>query len=690
MDKSLPSFTSTKNNIFTSIANGTVESPSISFVGDESTGMYLSEFGNLAITASGTRCLNVTDLLTTIIVPLQMEDVLNMNGNVITNCNSVNVGNTTINTNSINATGSLTLSSTTNQVLVESNPTAMLGIASKQYVDSMVSGLSIIAPVTVVTDTELVNYIPEGEGIGKTLTAPGLGVLIVDGITTSLNDRILVNNIGSLTASDRGIYYVSTEGTDAVSTVLTRASDFDESADILPGAYVSVLSGTDYYYSGWVLIGTGPYTVDTTPQEWTRFTNNDNVAKKIILGLGTIGAPSLTFNNSSTTGLYSSTANNIEIVTAGIEAAVFSPTGMVFKLGDIDDNKSSQIQNIDGISLYDINSIGDIITTGNLNIKDGKILEFGEDGATISRDLSVFSRLLIDTGSGGTDIILKLAGNVNELVNAVRVYNKSGVSVFSVDHTGNVVISGSVTAFGSVTAVGGITTISNMTILDDNKLIFGNGTDFTVSHISATGDTTFDNITGRSVFKLGSTSSFNVINSNGVDVLKADDDNQVIVSAMEVKTNHNILLHGTASTASTTSNYSISLSSDTQAGNENNRYWTYFRSTTDGDKITINKNGIYSICGLHTSFNSGETAIYGWITKNLDPTLDLVLNKGSVLKFDSWGSSAPFEIVESTYIGYLTAGSVLRIHIQAGSAGTLGKINVRDSTEWRIEMNFIH
>jgi hypothetical protein len=1061
---------------FTEVPSGTSVLPSISFIDDKSTGVYLAEVGRLGIVAGRRECLNLTEDLITLIVPLQMGEAINMGGNSITNCDTVNIGNTTVNTNSISTNGSLTLSSTTNQILVASNPTAMLGVASKQYVDSM-AGLKIITPVRVVTDTELVGYVPEGEGVGKTLTAPAIGALIIDGIGTVLNDRILVNNIGSLTAGDRGVYYVSTEGTEGVSAVLTRAEDFDESDDVLSATFVSVLSGTLYYYSGWVLIGTGPYTVDTTPQEWVQFTNNNNTSINIsnigvggvsvykgevnnnfqfksinsgarisitddigqneididvieggivhnnlkdltsghphtqylqligdtmtgaiVLDTGMIGAPSLTFDNSLTTGLYSSIAGNIEVVSGGAEVAVFSPTGVqavklsinntIYEEHSLTHNDVSTftITNIasdikiqigtnfsieDGgaATIYNMASNGDITTVGNMTMKDDKQLVIGNDSDFTISHISGTGDALFDNVNVTGDTIFKLGDAIGGT--AWDIQDSGGVSIFNVTSDGDVTIAGTikmnlgnilvqdlvitknngdmvihnasvgntifklgdsiggtewgiqdslsasifnVTSDGNITTTGNIlvgdlktiiigsaidgfilyhssdmndtvfvnlngagdtifklgdsiggtsweiqnfgnaiiynitsdgdiTTVGNMSMKDDKQLVIGNGSDFTISHISGTGDalfnnvnvagdtifklgdaiggtswqiqdsnaavifnitsngditfdnialtgnlsilddnlislgngsdftishisgtgdalfnnvnvagdtifklgdtiggtswqiqdsnvatifnvasdgdittngilymaintriefvgengffishdeasadTTFQSLSGRSVFRVNGAQSFNITDANNIDILKAED-NQVIVSALEVKTGHNIVLSGAAN-ATAANNYSISFTGANQNGNAINRYWTYVGSAAAGDTITINKSGIYSICGLYTAFSSVETVMYGWITLTLDPNTDLTTSRGSVLKFDAW-SSTIFEVVESTYVGYLVAGSILRIHIQGGSAAGITKIEIKDAADWRIEMNFI-
>jgi hypothetical protein len=91
MSETLPSFIDATIGDFTGVPNGTEEIPSISFIDDKSTGIYLEEVGRLGIVAGGRECLNLTEELITLIVPLQMGEAINMGGNSITNCDTVSV-----------------------------------------------------------------------------------------------------------------------------------------------------------------------------------------------------------------------------------------------------------------------------------------------------------------------------------------------------------------------------------------------------------------------------------------------------------------------------------------------------------------------------------------------------------------------------------------------------------------------
>ncbi len=144
--------------------------------------------------------------------------------------------------------------------------------ATKSYVDSVASGLSLKASVqTATTATLPANTYDNGaSGVGATLTADAVGVLTVDGFAVLLNDRILIKDEAS--ALKNGIYKCTTEGTAGVAYVLTRSTDNDTSAEILK-SFTFVAVGTVNNSTGWVNTNTGAITIGTTEITWTQFSS---------------------------------------------------------------------------------------------------------------------------------------------------------------------------------------------------------------------------------------------------------------------------------------------------------------------------------------------------------------------------------------------------------------------------------
>ena len=90
----------------------------------------------------------------------------------------------------------------------------------------------------------------------------------LDGVTLANADRILVKD--QTTASANGIYTVTTVGTGSNGT-WTRASDFDSSAEAVPGSIVMVNEGTANGDKMFMLATNGPITLGTTSLVWSAY-----------------------------------------------------------------------------------------------------------------------------------------------------------------------------------------------------------------------------------------------------------------------------------------------------------------------------------------------------------------------------------------------------------------------------------
>lgn len=149
-------------------------------------------------------------------------------------------------------------------------PTASTDAATKGYVDSIAEGLHIHASVVAATTANLnATYDNGTSGVGATLTNAGANAaLSLDGVSLSVSDRVLVKNQTS--ALQNGIYTVTTVGDGSTAWVLTRAADFNTSAEIQGGDFTFVTGGTLYDNTGWVQTSTG-VTVGTTAIVWQQF-----------------------------------------------------------------------------------------------------------------------------------------------------------------------------------------------------------------------------------------------------------------------------------------------------------------------------------------------------------------------------------------------------------------------------------
>jgi Pectate lyase superfamily protein len=152
-------------------------------------------------------------------------------------------------------------------------PTTSLEAATKGYADGIAAGLSSRASVNEATAAALPAYSyyngPSNNGVSATLTATANGVLTVDTVAVSLNDRVLVQNETGGNAPYNGIYLCTTQGTSGAAYVLTRSTDMNTGADF-PGAVTFCEGGSANKGSGFVCITPATPTIGTTAIAWTQ------------------------------------------------------------------------------------------------------------------------------------------------------------------------------------------------------------------------------------------------------------------------------------------------------------------------------------------------------------------------------------------------------------------------------------
>ena len=101
-------------------------------------------------------------------------------------------------------------------------------------------------------------------GVGATLTNAGTqAALAIDGVTLNVNDRVLV--IDQAPASQNGIYVVSNVGSGATNWVLTRATDFNQAAQMRPGRIIPIILGGQFAATIWVVAEPQAAVVGTDP-----------------------------------------------------------------------------------------------------------------------------------------------------------------------------------------------------------------------------------------------------------------------------------------------------------------------------------------------------------------------------------------------------------------------------------------
>jgi len=232
-------------------------------------------------------------------------------------------------------------------------PTAATDAANKSYVDAASQGLNVHGSVVVATTANLAWTYAAGSagadggtGVGATLTNGSTGTTTIDGHTLVLNDRVLVKN--QSTATQNGIYYVTTAGTTGVATVLTRATDSDNhiAGQVVAGDFVFVATGTTLADTGWVQTNTG---TSTNPVNGIKI-GTDAIAFTQFSGAGTylagnglsLSGNTFSFNPTSTGGLQAASggasillATNSGLGTSSSGLAVGAGTGIVVSTGTV-------------------------------------------------------------------------------------------------------------------------------------------------------------------------------------------------------------------------------------------------------------------------------------------------------------------------------------------------------------------
>ena len=186
---------------------------------------YVKGTGTTAMTASAT--IPNTDITGLGTMSTQNASAVAITGGSIAATISGSTIDNSIIGGSTPSAGTFT-SITTTTGTISTTPTNATDIVNKSYVDTIAaSGITYHTPVKYEAPTALTATYNNGTaGVGATLTNAGtLAAFAPDGVTASVNDRILVYNQAA--PAQNGVYTVTTVGSGSVAWVLTRATDAD-------------------------------------------------------------------------------------------------------------------------------------------------------------------------------------------------------------------------------------------------------------------------------------------------------------------------------------------------------------------------------------------------------------------------------------------------------------------------------
>lgn len=177
--------------------------------------------------------------------------------------------------------------------------------ASTAYVQTALAQLNPAAAVYAASTATIAGTYTNavsGVCIGDTFTTTATTAFALDSVSPPVGSRVLLKNQSS--SFQNGVWTLTTQAVGSVSgAVLTRALDFDSSADINSGAIIPVVNGTTNAGSSWYQTATVT-TCNTDAQTWTQFQQASSAYLLKSNNLSDVATKATAFNNISpmTTG----------------------------------------------------------------------------------------------------------------------------------------------------------------------------------------------------------------------------------------------------------------------------------------------------------------------------------------------------------------------------------------------------
>lgn len=351
---------------------------------------------------------------------------------------------------------------------ISTAPTAGNDIVNKTYADSIANGVNFHAACNLATTAALPTntYNNGSSGVGATLTATANAALVVDSVTVSLNQRILVKN--EVSGANNGVYTVTQVGSGALPYILTRATDYDTSGtgtnEVDQGDLLLVLSGTVNANTSWVQQTPLPITIGTTAIVFIQFA----AVQTYTAGTGlTLATNQFSITNTGTAGTYGS-ASQVPVLTTNAQGQVTSVTNTAIAISGsaVSGNISGNAANVTGTVAVANGGTGLTSTPANGQIDIG-------NGSGFSRTtLTQGANITITNGAGS----ITIAGNAGTVTSVAQTFTGGLISVGGspVTSSGTLALTVAGTS-GGIPYFSSASTWASSALLAANSLMIGGG-----------------------------------------------------------------------------------------------------------------------------------------------------------------------------------------------------------------------